>query len=473
MSDSESRLEGSSIAAPELRVVAEMEDLPDQLLSWIASSCREVRVEAGEKLFCHDEEARYMILVLEGDLEVLGEVAGQRRLMRVWHAGGIAGILPFSRMTRYGVDLIAASPVRAALFSKEHFPELVRRSPQLAERLVHFMSARVRKLTQIQLQHEKLAALGKLSAGLAHELNNPAAAIRRTVLELRRRLSGLPRQVEEMACDGVDAQQIREACRLSRESSAKAERKPLSALERSEREDEIGDWLEDAGLDEGWQLAEAFVEAGLQLEDLETLSQERGGKGLNGLLAWLEATLASQRLLDEIASASERISQLVEAVREHTYPERAQEKRETDVNRGLDSTLVVLGHKIRKKDAKIVRSYDPQLPPIRAFPGLLNQVWTNLIDNALDAVADGGEVRLESAREGDWVTVRVIDDGPGISPEDQRRIFEPWYTTKAPGQGTGLGLDIVRGIVTDQSAGKLELSSRPGRTEFTVRLPIE
>jgi signal transduction histidine kinase len=256
-----------------------------------------------------------------------------------------------------------------------------------------------------------------------------------------------------------------------RQAALERERPRLSALERSELEDALSGWLEEHGVTEGYQHAGALVEGGLTVADLETVEATVPEEALPDVIAWLEASLAADRLLSEIGGASSRISEIVASVKSYSHMDRAPAPEPTDVREGIDSTLVMMAHEIKTKSIRVARQDDPDLPQIPAQAGELNQVWTNLIDNAIDAMTEGGELRIETARDGDFVVVRVIDNGGGIPPEALPKIFDPFFTTKPVGEGTGLGLDISHRIVT-QHRGQLTVASRPGRTEFTARLPI-
>ena len=245
---------------------------------------------------------------------------------------------------------------------------------------------------------------------------------------------------------------------------------PLSPLERSAREDELSDWLEEHGVEKGYEAAETLVDAGFAPADLDALARNVGEKGMPPLLGWLTASIDAKRLIGEIVSAAGRISELVASVKTYSHLGGASVLQPTDVRQGIGSTLIMLGHELKAKDVRVVREDAPDLPEVPAQPGELNQVWTNLIANAIDALSPGGEIRIETAREAEHVVVRVIDNGSGIPPDVQSRIFEPFFTTKEVGEGTGLGLDITQRIVRLHS-GQIGVESRPGRTVFSVRLP--
>ena len=460
---------GGRTSVAELRSVPELGDLPEDLLAWLAETGELVEAEPDERLFTDGDAADSMFVMLKGAFQLFTKVGGQALLYDTFRAGRITGALPYSRVTRFPGYGLFVEPSRVFRIAKTHFPEMLYRSPELGQRLVAIMSDRVRDSTRVQQQREKMMALGKLAAGLAHELNNPAAAVRRAASTLNERLDTMPSLVEALLRQGIGE----EAIRSSRAVIGRVRERPavsLSTLERGAREDELSDWLEGHGVPQGWEAAEALVEAGFGVADLEALA-DVGKEKVPQLLAWLAATIESDRLTQEIAAAAARISELVGSVKTYSHLDHAPDMQPTDVRQGLDSTLIMLGHELKAKAIRVVREDAKDLPLVTAHPGELNQVWTNLIDNAVDALPTGGELRIETAREAEQVVVRVIDNGSGIPADIQSRIFEPFFTTKGVGDGTGLGLDIVQRIVR-QHAGQIDVESQPGRTAFTVRLPL-
>ena len=316
-------------------------------------------------------------------------------------------------------------------------------------------------------QKDKLAALGKLSAGLAHELNNPAAAARRAAHTLRTTLPALQTQTLKLNALGLTDEQVWALIAFQQRVIEQAAAVPLPALEQSAREDEIGAWFAAQGLANGEERSAAFVTAGVTPGDLAALVGQVPPRHLAAIVAWLHEMLEAAVLLDEIEQSAQRISELVGAVKSYTYMDQAQAP--VDLHQGLESTLTVMRHKLR--NVEVVRQYDLDLPMIRARGGELTQVWTNLIDNAVDAMQGQGRLALTTRGEEGFVTVEVTDTGPGIPPEIMPRLFEPFFTTKAVGVGTGLGLDTSYRII-QQHRGTIEVQSRPGHTRFTVRLPI-
>ncbi|HYE58105.1 MAG TPA: ATP-binding protein [Rhodothermales bacterium] len=459
------------ITPDDLRCIDVFRDQPEEHLAWLASVCEERFVPAGVRAFERGTPATYMTVVLSGSFQIFTFNSGTRQLLGTVREGDVSGLLPFSRMERFVGEGMATADSRLALVPKEVFGEMLMRMPEVGQRLVGRMTDRVREAGRSAQQREKLLALGKLAAGLAHELNNPAAAIRRAVADLEMRLQDLPPLVARLMGHGLAPDQV-ESARAAVETCTAPTPGTLGAVDRSDREDRLADWLDDHGVPEAYLLAEVLVEEGVTPDALEHLGDHVPDTALPDVIRWVEKGMAAERLMGEITRAAGRISELVAAIKGYAHMDRAPERERTDVHAGLDQTLTMLGHDVKKKSVRIEKAYGEDVPGVCVYPGEINQVWTNLLDNALDAVADGGRIRIETRRDGDLVAVAITDDGPGIPPELQPRIFEPFFTTKPPGEGTGLGLDVVHRIVTGHE-GTIDVQSRPGATTFTVRLPIE
>jgi len=375
-------------------------------------------------------------------------------------------------MTICEARAIIGEPARVLLIHRDQFSDMLHRSPELGQRLVSAMSDRVREQTKIAQQREKMMALGKLSAGLAHELNNPATAITRAADALKDRFHTLKSVVVPMVASKLTSEHFDALKRLRQEAFEHGPPQDLTPLQRGRREEAIGDWLDAHGVTDAWKLAEAYVDAGFTAEELDRWADALPAEALPHILRWLECSLSAERILSEIAAAAGRISQLVASVKQYSHMDAMPDKQPVDVREGLDSTLVMLGHEIKTKHITVEKAYDADLPKVSAYPGELNQVWTNLIDNAIDATPrEGGQLRLEALREDHVVVVRIIDNGHGIPAETQSRIFEPFFSTKGVGEGTGLGLDIAQRIVA-QHGGKIAVDSKPGETVFAVYLPL-
>ncbi len=464
-------MDTTAVPVADLRQVPDLQGLPDETFEWFAEHGEYAEFVVGEKMFESGQVAEKMTILLGGAMQLLFEVGGQHLLVDTLRGGRITGLLPYSRMTHHTGMGLVVEPVRAVIVHRRDFSSMLATSEELGQRLVALMSDRVREGTRMAQQREKLMALGKLSAGLAHELNNPAAAIRRSVADLQERIAQLPGLVARMTEHRVSAEQVRLASEVKKEVADES-LEALSPLVRSEREDELADRLEGLGVEDGWRLAETLVESGFTPECLDDIAAEVPEDAVPDVLRWIEGGLAADRLLAEIGSAAGRISDLVASVKTYSHMDQAPDKQLTAIAPGIDSTVTMLGHKFKKKDIHFVRSIPEDLPVVPAYPGELNQVWTNLLDNALDAVVEGGAIGISAEVAGPFLCVYVSDDGAGIPAEIQSRIFEPFFTTKGVGEGSGLGLDVVRRIVVNQHGGTLALDSQPGRTVFKVCLPL-
>jgi signal transduction histidine kinase len=322
------------------------------------------------------------------------------------------------------------------------------------------------------LRRAKLISLGTMAAGLAHELNNPAAAAGRSAQEARGVFRRASAKAVGLGALEMDPQERRVVAGLPEEVAARAENAgELDSLDRSDLEDEVALWLEDRGVPEAWDLSPTLVGAGLDAQWLDDLEVRLPENAVGEVVAWLASEVAGDELLREIQHASSRISELVGAVKSYSHMDKLA-SREVDVHAGLNSTLIMLGHKLKKGDVEVVRDYAKDLPHVCGQTGELNQVWTNLLDNAIDAVDGHGSITIRTATENGRVLVEIADDGPGIPEDVRERIFEPFYTTKDVGEGTGLGLDISHRVVVEDHKGDIRVLSEPGDTRFQVRLPI-
>lgn len=459
---------GSKCTTDELRGLKIFEGLSEEELAWFCDHGKRIDLDAGDHMFERGQPADYMFVVVNGIIDGYEEHGGQWLVVATTGRGQVTGMLPFSRMTHYPRYTVAVEPSQVLRVDKRDFPEMLSVSLEVGQRLVAEMSNRVRGDVRLEQQQEKMMALGKLSAGLAHELNNPAAAVGRAASTLAEHLAKLPVCVTELMRQCLDEDAIAAIQRLPVLVRA---RDPitLTPLERAEREDTLAEWLEDHGVADGWHLAGTFADAGLRVDDLESFSARVPAAALNDALVWVECRVATEGVVSEIASSAERISSLIGAVKTYSHMDRSLEHKLTDVREGLDNTLEMLGHKLDEKNIELERDFQANLPEIPAHAGELNQVWTNLIDNAIDAMGEDGTLRVEASQDDLGIVVRVIDDGPGIPDELRHRIFDPFFTTKEVGEGTGLGLDIALRIVRTHR-GRIDVHSRPGRTEMRVHL---
>lgn len=444
----------------DLQRIPEFQDLDEHALRWLADNGETRTLQAGEVLFRAGDPASHMFALLDGEVHALPQGAPDSRAF-IARAGEISGKLPFSRMTRWAASGRAVMPTRVFLLEESRFDAMLREIPGLEQRLITLMVERVRYTTRTAEQWDRLMALGKLSAGLAHELNNPAAAARRSAHRLREMLDGL----REATLQFVDSDEAREAIHalLDGRDSAPA----ADSLARSVREEALALKLEEKGVERAWDIAGSLADAGLQADDLSACVLPPAA------FTWLGADLAAETLLREIEESSARISSLVNAVKSYSHMDGGTARVPTDVHAGLESTLTMLAHRIRQCGVQVERDYAPGLPLIHGHPGELNQVWTHLLDNAVDAVRrDTGRITIRTAPRDTHVLVEIGDNGRGIPPELQARVWEPFFSTKPVGEGTGLGLDVVHTIVTQGHGGIIDVDSAPGDTRFSVLLPI-
>ncbi|WP_283136607.1 ATP-binding protein [Rhizohabitans arisaemae] len=466
---------GERLPPDELRKLFLFEKLDDEQLDWLSEHGWVVELPGGATVFEQGEPAEVLVVLLGGVISMSGRVGRDDvETVRTGQVGVYAGAMR-SYVGGEGPQVYTASvrvvdDARFFVLRSEDFAALMRTWFPMAVHLLDGLFLGMRNTQRIVGQRQQLLALGALSAGLTHELNNPAAAALRATSALRTQIAAMRSALGMLAGGEIDARILEHLVGFQNqmiEGVASAPR--LTALEESQREDEIGDWLDERDIPGGWDLAPVFVGAGVSVGLLDGLADATPPELLGAAIRWLACTLETELLLGEITDSITRISSLVGAARQYSHLDRVPHER-VDVHTGLDSTLIMLSGKL--SGVEVVTDYDRSLPPIPVYAAELNQVWTNLIDNAVQAMEGAGRLTVGTRREGDCLRVEIRDTGPGVPAELTRRVFEPFFTTKPIGQGTGLGLDISYRIVVGRHGGDLYVESEPGDTRFIVRLPL-
>jgi signal transduction histidine kinase len=455
------------VEASELLRLPVFADLPDDQIAWFISQSRELELKPEEIYIHQGDPADAMFIVLDGQLQIRGELGGALATF-VSQPGDVTGVLPYSRMKQSPVTGRALTGSRVLRFPASLFPALVQKMPELAGRLVGVMSDRIREVTRMEQQRDRLAALGKLSAGLAHELNNPASAAKRAATRLRASLKEIKHASHELGARDLTPAQRSEIEKFESSLIEKNE-PPPDALTISALEDELEAMLRSRVQNDLWQLAGNLARKGIGPERVEPLFDSLGPETARAALVRVSTSLEIAELLNEIESSTSRISDLVRAIKEYTFMDQAP-LQNVDVVKSLETTLTILNHKL-KRGVEVERDYQPIPLLVDSFGSELNQVWTNIIDNAIDAMHGQGKLRVRTYREDGCVVVEIGDNGSGIPADIQPHIFEPFYTTKGVGEGTGLGLDTVQRIVK-KHRGSIQVDSKPGDTRFQIFLPL-
>jgi len=450
-------------------------DLPIEQIEWYVKEATILHLEDGEYLFKPNEPLDFTHIMIAGEVKIRFSQNGQQRELYVLNSGDLTGNLPYSRATVGRAEGIVSKKATILSFPKTKFPEMIREHHELTTRFVHEMTTRVREFTQMQTQNEKMMALGKLSAGLAHELNNPAAAIVRSSTSLMQHLQLQPESFKRVIAIGMSNEQVdavnnRLFAHLNNPNRASTK---LSLMERAACEDELVDWLEEHNIDNAYEIAENFVEFGFTDDDFDFFVETIPEKDLSPVLGWINNNLITDKMVSDIQEASKRISDLVASVKNFTHMDKAADKQLSNIHDGIRNTMTMLNHKFKKNNIQLIEDFQKDLPEAKVYISELNQVWTNLIDNAIDALESTSNptLTIHTRKDGDFLKVSLTDNGPGIPAEVKNKIFDPFFTTKEMGKGTGLGLDVVNRIVK-QHNGKVTVISEPGRTEFEVCIPF-
>jgi signal transduction histidine kinase len=464
------------IKIEELKNIIALRDLPNEHLEWILAHSEYEEFEDGDILYQTGDPIEAMAFLLEGKiyfyLNVNGKLVYYFSFENDELSGGVTGLLPYSRMKKSPGTSYAVGKLRLVKLHKKYFPELEKLNPDFNQRLIGYMTERARVFATTQMQQEKVSALGKLAAGIAHEMNNPAAAISRISEELDKRLKLNFELTEDLLKYNIPPELIRNIRELAKtkEKNYSAKTK-LTPLQRILQEDELNDWLNEKGFDGRNEMAETFAEAGFSPNDLEKFIRDVPNEAFQNILDWLENLLSSELIIKDLENASDRITMLVGAIKSHVRMDRSGDIHSTNIHEDLENTLILLGYKIRDKHIQLKKNFCDDMTEVEAYIGELNQVWTNIIDNAIYAVSENGEIIIETKCDKKDITVKITDNGTGIPKEILSRVFDPFFTTKKVGEGTGIGLDIVKNVINRHN-GEVKVNSIPGKTEFIIKIPV-
>jgi signal transduction histidine kinase len=463
-----------SEAVAKLKSFEIFKDVPSDQLFWFVEQSEIAEPPVDEYLWLLNASVTTTYVVLAGEIRIVRELQGQSQDFIEVEEGGVTGYLPYSRAKFAIAAGIIPKPSTILLFPKEKVPDLIHHHFELTQALVTVMTTRVKDNMERQKQNEKMMALGKLSAGLAHELNNPISAIIRSSEALQKHLQLTPASFKEVMAIKMTPEKVDVANTFLFSKISQKQTKSLTPIQRADLEDEMVEWLEQYDVQNVYDVAENLVEFNFSVGELKEFKKNIPDDGdFDPVINWVNNNLITEKTVSEIKEASSRIATLIQSVKTYTHMDRDKERQEVDIHDGIRNTLVILSYKIKKDNIKVIEKFDPTIPKASIMVGEMNQVWTNLIDNAIDGM-DGIENRqleIESRYERGKVIVNIIDNGKGIPESIKDRIFEPFFTTKEVGKGTGLGLDLVLSIIK-QHKGTVKVTSVPGRTNFEVCFPI-
>lgn len=463
----------NEVTIERLQSIPAIKDVPAEQLQWLIDHSALLEKKTGELLFNQGDAMKGTYILLEGKFRLCLWQNGELREVIGFEKDAITGYLPFSR-GKITVGLgEAMADSKFLLFPIDKMEQMIRTQFELTQALVHIMTNRVRDFTAYEQQNEKMMALGKLSAGLSHELNNPAAAVVRGSASLLAHLKLTPETFKKVMTVHMTPEQVDFITSQLFAVLSRTEKPQLTMMQRSSEEDDLLDWMDKYQVDNVQEVAENFVDFGFAIADLENFKQHIPDDSISAVFNWINTTLVTEKMVIDIEEASRRIADLVGSVKNFTHMDQGHGKQYADIHNGIRNTLTMLQYKIRKGNITVEKNFDTTLPAVNAMIGELNQVWTNLIDNALDAMEANGKgvLEIKTARAKNCVQVYIIDNGPGIPDNIKSRIFDPFFTTKEVGKGTGLGLDVVIRIVK-QHQGVIKVNSEPGHTEFIVEFPI-
>jgi signal transduction histidine kinase len=460
------------VSIADLRPVDLFDDLDDRALEEFAAVAHWRQAEPGAVVLEAGEAPPGVFCLLEGTLQLLQRDGDRFEPIAHQTAPTWIGAIAILTEGAFASRMVAVTESRLALIPADEFRRLALAYPTVHRRIMRQVRPIMTRMTAIQQNRERLAALGTMAAGLAHELNNPAAAARRSAAELAEALDAIGATVRELVDAGIEREDAARIADLRDQALRQcAERNALSALDAADAEDEMREQLEALGVPDAWRVAEPLAAAGLDADWLGQM-QALAGPATPAALRSVAASLGAQRLVSELRESTERMSSLIDAVKTYAYMDRGGVV-QADIHEGLETTLKVMAHKLKHTQIEVRRDYDRTLPPLTIHGSELNQVWTNLLDNAIDAVGDDGTITVRTRRDGDCILVDIADTGPGIPPDARSRVFEPFFTTKDVGRGTGLGLDTARRIVADRHGGSITFETGDKGTTFYVWIPLE
>jgi signal transduction histidine kinase len=467
-----------------LRGVSILSSVPDEEIQCLRDA-RELHLEEGEFIARQGEAAHFFWILLSGEMRLLQTLPdGREMIMATAPAGTALGEVPLLSNTPYVASVRATKACEVLQFNEQQFWNMMMSCPNVRKAILGNMASRIQKFQSVIVQQEKMASLGTLAAGLMHELNNPGAAAVRAAAQLRDNLLRMHKLTAKFSKSEMSKEQ--KQCMFELQEYALSKERPLrmNSLEQSDAEEALAEWMENASVEDAWKLAPTLVSIGINSGELECARAEFPGPFFSDALSWLEALVSSMQLVGTIEESIGRVSDLVKAVKSYAYEGKGQ-KQSVDINESIHATLVILAHKLREKQITLEKDFATGLPVMQTECSGLNQIWTNILDNAIDAVQQNGRIRIRTweeetpadakspaAKPRHYLCITIADDGPGIPPDSQAHIFDPFYTTKPVGVGTGLGLGIVQRIV-EQYGGTVTFASQPGNTEFRVRLPRE
>ncbi|WP_194774556.1 ATP-binding protein [Pararhodonellum marinum] len=451
---------------------AVFDGVPSEQLEWLISKGEIKRYRSGDLIFRPGDPIENTVVVLEGRFRIMSNNGQQERLITEKSTGEVTGFLPFSRAKTAMGNARVQEDTTLILLHRSLEKEMLQNHYELSQVLVHEMTSRIREFTNIQKQTEKMSALGKLSAGLAHELNNPASAIVRSAKELKTNLTSLPEKFKKVISIKLTSEQVDHINELLL-SKIQQKPAPMGLMDKQEKEDELLDWMDQEGLGPDMDMIATLVEFGFTEEDMEELASQVNPEDFLSVLGWINDNLVIEEVVNEIGDAAERIAKLVQSVKNYTHMDNAPERQLADIHNGIRNTLTMLGYKLRKEKVNVQLDLDPNLPEIPIYVSELNQLWTNILDNAIDAIkqVDHPALTIRTHSNKEFVSISISDNGIGIPKDILDRIWEPFFTTKAMGEGTGLGLDLVHQIMVKHQ-GSVKVNSQPGLTEFEFCFPI-